>query len=173
MEEKKEPWMQSVALATTLFAVFAAIASLKGSSYSTRVQLMTTEENSSWSYYQAKSIKQNICQLQVSTFEGNLINATPEKNAYYANKIDEAKKEISRYDKEKKEIFDKASKLGEKEKHFQKQSGNFHIAVMFLQIAIMLNSVGALLKQKQLWIVGVIVGLFGAIYFINGFFLLF
>jgi uncharacterized membrane-anchored protein len=47
--------------------------------------------------------------------------------------------------------------------------------VIFLQIAILLSSIAALMKKKPVWVLGLILGLimgaFGVIYFINGFFL--
>jgi hypothetical protein len=50
-EERKDSWTQWVALTTTILAVCAAISSLKGGGYSTRVQLATTVEANTWAYY--------------------------------------------------------------------------------------------------------------------------
>jgi hypothetical protein len=47
----------------------------------------------------------------------------------------------------------------------------FGIAVIFLQIAILLSSIAALMKKKSVWVVGLIAGACGLIYFANGFFL--
>ena len=64
MAEQKEKWIQWVALTTTILAVSAAISSLKGGSYSTQVQLKNTQEANRWAYYQAKSLKQNLAELE-------------------------------------------------------------------------------------------------------------
>jgi hypothetical protein len=53
----------------------------------------------------------------------------------------------------------------------QKHAQIFGIAVIFLQIAILLSSIAALMKKKPVWVLGLILGAFGVIYFINGFFL--
>jgi uncharacterized membrane-anchored protein len=53
----------------------------------------------------------------------------------------------------------------------QKHAQIFGIAVIFLQIAILLSSIAALMKKKPVWVLGLIMGAFGVIYFINGFFL--
>jgi hypothetical protein len=45
--------------------------------------------------------------------------------------------------------------------------------VIFLQIAILLCSISALMKKKPLWILGSVTGLVGSLYFVNGFFLFF
>jgi hypothetical protein len=43
--------------------------------------------------------------------------------------------------------------------------------VIFLQIAILLSSIAALMKKKPVWVLGLITGAFGVVYFLNGFFL--
>ncbi|MEI6035428.1 MAG: DUF4337 family protein [Verrucomicrobiae bacterium] len=50
--EQQELWIKWVALTTTILAVCAAIGSLNGSSYSTRAQVLTTQESNQWSYFQ-------------------------------------------------------------------------------------------------------------------------
>ncbi len=55
----------------------------------------------------------------------------------------------------------------------QKHSSIFGLAVIFLQIAILLCSISALMKKKPLWILGSVTGLVGSLYFVNGFFLFF
>jgi len=45
-----------------------------------------------------------------------------------------------------------------------------HVAVIWLQIAILLSSIAALLKKKPLWLIGLAAGIVGLVYFGNGFF---
>ena len=45
------------------------------------------------------------------------------------------------------------------------------MAVIFLQIAILLSSIAALLKKKPLWLAGLVVGAVGVVHFVNGFYL--
>jgi hypothetical protein len=42
---------------------------------------------------------------------------------------------------------------------------------MFLQIAILLSSIAALMKRKLFWFIGMGAGVIGLLYFFNGFFL--
>jgi hypothetical protein len=53
----------------------------------------------------------------------------------------------------------------------QKHSQAFGMAVIFLQIAILLSSIAALLKKKIVWTLGLVTGVLGIMYFVNGFFL--
>ena len=81
-----------------------------------------------------------------------------------------------------KEIWWKKAQIQKDAKNFealhddaQKHAQIFGITVIFLQIAILLSSIAALMKKKPVWVLGLILGLimgaFGVIYFINGFFL--
>jgi uncharacterized membrane-anchored protein len=79
--------------------------------------------------------------------------------------------ELKRLNEEKAEIQREAKKFESLNEDAQKHTQIFGIAVIFLQIAILLSSIAALMKKKMVWIVGLIVGVFGLIYFANGFFL--
>ena len=47
------------------------------------------------------------------------------------------------------------------------------MAVIFLQIAILLSSVSALMKMRAVWYGGLAIGAVGLVYFANGFYLFF
>jgi hypothetical protein len=56
-EEKKEPWLNYLALTTVVFAVCATLSTFKGGGFSTRSVLNQSYAADQWAYYQAKSIK--------------------------------------------------------------------------------------------------------------------
>ena len=171
-EEKKEPWLSYLALTTVIFAVCATLSTLKGGGFSTRSVMSQSQASDQWSYYQAKSIKGYLYELQKEKLEldskamkGGSLKADYEKRiAAYGEKI-------GRYDDEKKEIMKKAGELEARRDESQKHSGAFGLAAMFLQIAILLSSIAALMKQKYFWFIGMGAGCFGLLYFFNGFFL--
>ena len=171
-EEKKEPWLSYLALTTVIFAVCATLSTLKGGGFSTRSVMSQSQASDQWSYYQAKSIKGYLYELQKEKLEldskamkGGSLKADYEKRiAAYGEKI-------RRYDDEKKEIMKKAGELEARRDESQKHSGAFGLAAMFLQIAILLSSIAALMKQKYFWFIGMGAGCFGLLYFFNGFFL--
>ena len=165
-----EKWMKWVALTTTIFAVCAAISSLKASSFSTKIQLNTTLESNRWGHYQAKSIKQNMMKMERDMFALSSVTGTsPEAKKYIDAQIKECDGEIARYEIEKNEIRAEAEKIAEQEKGYKHRNGNFATGVMFLQIAIMLSSVGALLRKKASWISGIAVGVTGIFFMAHGF----
>jgi hypothetical protein len=166
----KEKWTQWVALTTTIIAVCAALSTLKGGSNSTKTQLLTTQETNKWSYFQSKSVKQHICEEQKMMLEiEKLKNPNPETLELINKNLEITTQDIARYDKEKAEIKIEAEAQNKLGSDFKEHAGSFHIATMFLQICIMLSSVGVLIKRKILWYVGVILGFIGILYMVNGF----
>jgi len=167
----KERWTQLVALTTTVLAVCAAISSLKGGGYSTKVQLATTRENDKWAQYQSKSIKQNLFAVEQSLLQVQALEArAPEAKAAIAARLSKLQAEVERYDQEKAQLKTEAEAIQHDETSWQRIGGSFGLAVMLLQIAIMLSSVGALMKKPAMWVVGLVFGSVGLTYMANGFF---
>ncbi|HEX9020414.1 MAG TPA: DUF4337 domain-containing protein [Nitrospirota bacterium] len=172
-EEKKEPWLGYLALTTVVFAVCATLSTLKGGGYGSKAVLSQAQASDNWSYYQAKSIKGYVYDLQKEKFEMDLKAARASRSlaAEYRQKIGSYADKIRKYDEEKADILKKAQALEAARDDAQKHSGAFGMAAMFLQIAILLSSIAALMKQKYFWFLGVAAGGFGLVHFFNGFFL--
>jgi hypothetical protein len=167
----KERWTQWVALTTTILAVCAAISSLKSGGYSTRVQLATTRENDKWGQYQAKSIKQNLFVVQQGLLRIQALEVrTAEARQLISAQLPGLAADIERYEREKAKLKEEAEAVQRDEASFQRIGASFGLAVMLLQIAIMLSSVGALIKRPAMWIVGLLFGAAGLVYMGNGFF---
>jgi hypothetical protein len=173
-EEKKEPWLSYLALTTVIFAVCATLSTLKGGGYSTRSVMSQAQASDQWAYYQSKSIKEYVYDLQREKFEMDLKTNKGMSRALaadYEKRIAAYKEKIDRYEKEKEEIKTKAEGLEKRRDDAQVHSGAFGLAAMFLQIAILLSSIAALMKKKMFWFIGMGAGAFGLLYFLNGFFL--
>lgn len=175
-EEKKESWLNYLALTTVILAVCATLSTFKGGGYSTRSVMSQTQASDQWAYFQAKSIKSYMYEMQKDKLELELKTAgkmSPFATAEYANKIDEYAKKSKKYETEKNDIQTEAKRFEQVRNDAQKHSQIFGIAVIYLQIAILLSSIAALIKKKLLWLLGVSVGLVGVVYFMNGFLLFF
>ena len=174
-EPPKEPWIQWVALTTTILAVCAAISSLKASSYSTRVQVQTTKEANHWAYYQSKSIKEHSYRMNrdILRYANLLGNPSPQVQQFLTAKIKDYDQEINRYDLEKKQIKTEAETIIKEQEFLKRHNAAFSLAVMLLQIAIMMSAVAALIKRKSMWFAGLALSLVGLVYMANGFFLWF
>jgi hypothetical protein len=170
-EASKETWVTWVALTATVLAVLAAIASLRAAGYSTKVQLATTREANQWAYYQAKSIKEHSYALNRDMLAAVRLQETknPKLQKFLTDKIKEYEGEVVRYDKEKGQIKKDAEDIQKEQEVYKQKNGNFAVAVMLLQIAIMCSAVGALIKKKIMWLLGLILGGWGLYYFVFGF----
>ena len=172
-EAPKETWIQWVALTTTILAVCAAISSLKASSYSTKVQLYTTMEANGWAYFQAKNIREHMLKLQRDLFVFQKMQEAkdPKVQQYLADRIKNYEADIARYSQERAEIKRDTEKIQKDQATFKQHNASYALAVMLLQIAIMMSAVGALIKRKSMWYVGLGFGVIGLFLMANGHFL--
>ena len=63
-DEKKEPWLNYLALSTVILAVCATLSTFKGGGYSTRSVMSQTQASDQWAFFQSKSIKSYIYEMQ-------------------------------------------------------------------------------------------------------------
>ncbi|HEY6010726.1 MAG TPA: DUF4337 domain-containing protein [Nitrospirota bacterium] len=173
-EEKKEPWLNYLALTTVIFAVCATLSTLKGGGFGSKAVLSQAQASDQWAYFQSKSIKGYVYELQSEKFEMDrkaVKGSSGTLAADYEKRIAGYREKIERYDKEKEEIKAKAEGLEKQRDDAQRHAGAFGLAAMFLQIAILLSSIAALMKRKLFWFIGMGAGSMGLLYFFNGFFL--
>jgi len=134
-----------------------------------------TQASDQWAFYQAKSVKGYIYEMQKDKLEleikGMGAKAPQALLEEYRNKIDGYGKKLARYDEEKAAIQKEAKRYEQIRDDAQKHSQTFGIAVIFLQIAILLSSIAALIKKKPVWVLGMAVGIVGIVYFADGFLL--
>jgi len=174
--EKKEPWLNYLALTTIIFAVAATLSTFKGGGYSTRSVLSQEQASNKWSYFQSKGMKLYLYETQKDVLELDLMK-TPKNEkeivTAYQQKIAEYAKSAKRYEQEKSDIKKEAESFESMRDEAKKHSNEFGMAVIFLQISILISSISALIKRKYLWLMAIGVGAVGLIYFLNGFLLFF
>jgi len=173
--EKKERWLSYLALTTVMLALGATLSTLRVGSFSNRSILRQTQASDQWAYYQAKSIKGYLYELQKEKLELELklLGETGSRNTVdeYQQKIRSYDKKIKRYDEEKAEIQKEARGLEEQRDVAVKHSMAFGYAVILFQLSILLASIAALMKKPRVWYLGLALGVAGAFYFANGFWL--
>jgi Domain of unknown function (DUF4337) len=174
-EEKKERWLNYLALTTVILAVCATLSTFKGGSYSTRSVMSQSQASDQWSYFQAKGIKGYLYDLQREKLQLDLKAQTgrisPSVAAEYRERIEFYGRKAKKYEEERAKIEKDARQLEATRDGAQKHSKVFGMAVIFLQIAILLSSIAALLKKKLIWFAGLAVGIAGIFYFVDGFYL--
>ena len=177
-DEKKEPWLNLLALTTVILAVAATLSTFKGGGYSTRSLLSQSQASDQWAYYQAKGIKGSIYEMErdrlardLKAAEGGKADAPKQDELRGA--LADAQAKVDKYDGERAKIQQDARALEAKRDDAQRHGQPFGLAVIFLQIAILLSSIAALLKKQPVYWAGRAVGAVGLVYFLDGFFLFF
>ena len=175
-EEKKEKWLNYMAITTVLVAVCATLSTFKGGGYGTKSLMSQSKASDRWSHFQSKSIKGYMFEQQKATLELEVEKLTYEKANIaiidkYNSKLEECNKKIKKYETEKTDIMKEAKAFEDERDDCKKHSSSFGIAVIFLQISILLSSISALTKKKYVWILSIVIAVFGIFCFFNGFFI--
>ncbi len=163
-----------IALTTALMAVLAAITTLYVGKYSSRTVLFQAQETDQWAYYQAKSIKSYLYEVQKQEYDIEMAarqSMTKAAREKMLKAMEDYDKQINRYDGEKKEIKARAEELAKGKEKSSHMAGNFGYALIFLQIAIMLSSIAALTKKPYLWYMGMATTSGWIFFFLDAFYL--
>ena len=107
-EEKKEGWLNLLALTTVILAVCATLATFKGGGYSTRTVLRQNQASDQWAHYQAKGIKGNLYEVEALRLKRDLELAPRASAPILEKALADAEKKVIKYDGEKAEIMTKA-----------------------------------------------------------------
>ncbi|MDR3459613.1 MAG: DUF4337 domain-containing protein [Verrucomicrobiae bacterium] len=161
---KSEQWTRYVSLTMVIIAVLAAVATLKGGGFSTRTlkemneaTFNQTQASDQWSYFEAKSIKQNLYEIELDH-----LNAAPAPEAAAVTKM---KAKIAKYETDKADITALAKKY-EAARDLARQtatvaaehSKQMGLAITLYQIAIALGAMCLIVKKKPLWIASSVLG---------------
>ena len=70
VKEARESWTKYVSLMVVVLAVATGVGALKAAGYSGRVMLTQAQASDTWAFYQAKSIKQRIAEMETRGASG-------------------------------------------------------------------------------------------------------
>ena len=145
-----DPFAGRLAVMTAIFATIGALFGFMAGAtqndallYKNEAAIRRTEASDQWSFYQAKSSKQNLAELGATLTSGD-------QQARYA-------KEAERYKTEKEEIMPEAKKLEQQSKEAEEKSeASTHVhhrwaqAMTLIQIAIALAAITILTRNAGL-----------------------
>jgi hypothetical protein len=165
-KEHREAWTKYTAVSLVFIAVLAAVATQWSGKYSGRVLVELNDStfkqaqaSDQWSYYQAKSIKQNLYEAM-----REVAAKTPATHGEHEKQALEAfNAKVAKYEAEKAEIKQKAEQL-EQERDAARvaaTSASQHgsgmgLAIAIFQISIALASICMVTKKRPLWYVALI-----------------
>ncbi len=166
MERAQTPFEKYVSLTTSVIAVALSISSIFSNSVGDALLLSRSAANNEWSYFQSKSIKQNLFETQLKILDLNLTN--PQLDTTYKvrirKQIAEFQQEIDRYETEKNKI--KADAQGHEIicKRADKQGSILDLAEAFYQISIILSAIAMIARSRLLWYVSMSFGTIGVFF---------
>ena len=176
-----DAFKQRAAIFIAFLAMLLSITGIGGQNASKEILNNNILASNAFNFYQAKNIRQTSLSLAADEFE-LAWSATPglgdEARAALKKKADGYKANVARYESEpatgegKKELLLRARAHEEVRDHAMKQDPYFDYAEGLLQIAIVLISVSIVAELIWLSFLGGALGLGGALFMINGFFLL-
>jgi flagellar basal body-associated protein FliL len=173
--EKKEIWINYLAFTTVIFAALATLSTFKGGGFSSRSVVLQAQASDQWAYYQAKSIRESLYRIQKEnlSLQVGLLPSTvaPEEKEKITQALAQSESKVEKYEAEKNDIEKAARGLEQSRDEAQTHGKPLGLAVIFLQIAIVLSSIGGLLKRKEVWYLGFPIGIAGIILFADGFLL--
>ena len=165
-KEQREAWTKYTAVSLVFIAVLAAVATQWSGKYSGKVLVELNDStfkqaqaSDQWSYYQAKSIKQNLYEaIREVTAKAPGTNVDHGKQALEAFNA-----KVAKYESEKAEIKQKAEQL-EKERDAARAAatsasehgGGMGLAIAIFQISIALASICMVTKKRPLWYVSLV-----------------
>ena len=160
-KEKREAWAKYTSMSIVFLAVLAAVATQWAGKYSTRTLVNLNDStfnqakaSDQWSYYQAKSIKQNLYEVG----REQLMKGAELADASAAKRAEAFDVKIAKYELEKKQIQVEAEKLEKARDEARKaatvssqRGSSMGLAVSIFQISIAMGSICLVVKKKPLW----------------------
>ncbi|MGO8763032.1 MAG: DUF4337 family protein [Desulfobaccales bacterium] len=168
-EPQQESWLKLVVLTIIILAAAAGVSALKSNGYATRAQIFAAREAQQWQDYQVESLRKDNFGLHrdilasLGLSEGKTAKAPKTATA----RIKAYEDEMGRLNRERDQIKQVAQSLAAQEEALAQKAGELGLAVMLFQLAIMSSAAGALTRKKILWLMGLVLGLWGLVYLVK------
>jgi hypothetical protein len=156
----KRHWLDHAARTTAVLAVLAALSSGQYANQFSRTILAQAEASDEWSYFQAKSIKRHIVAGQVELLRAMTIT-DPQAAPALKKLQEEDAAAVKKYEQELVEAKAKAEKIEADKRLHQRQGSWFQGAFILLQAGVVLCTVAASARRKELWAFAVALGVAG------------
>jgi len=157
------PLEKYVSLTTSFIAVALSISSIFANAVGDELIISRSVANNEWSYFQSKSIKQNLFEANQKVLETQLSDST--LGRLHRQKIEvqikDFQDEINRYEKEKDEIKANAKKHEKICQIADKQGSFLDLSEAFYQISIILSAISLIARSRILWVSSIFLGIAG------------
>ena len=155
--------------ATAILAVLAALSSGRWGASNLQAILEQGKVNDSWSYYQAKSVKQRGLEETRDLARAVGTGETGEKAAALDQLVKRLDAEAAREDREKGEEKTRAGEMEAKRNRLVESSFWLEISFACLQLGVILCTIAAGTAFRPALPIGLAVGVIGLLLMVNGF----
>jgi hypothetical protein len=185
--EKAESFRNRAALLIAFLAAILAIGGLGGGNATDDMIDNNIRASDTWAFFQAKNMRQTAYEIAAAEIEAQLAapGLAPETRVRLIDQLAEYRATIARYDDEpdseapndplrgegKKQLSAQAQSFEEARELAALQDGNFDMAEVLLQLALVLGSVAILAVNRPILILSAVLGAAGALLTANGFLL--
>lgn len=164
---------RAIAIAVVVVAVFLAICQVKSGNTVQAMQAAQVEKLDNWNFFQAKSTKQNLFELEVESWDlrrktGQIAGTGAE--AAFTTQIENWKSEVDRYEREKNEIKAKAEQAEKDYDSLGKRDDQFDLSETLLGLSLALFALSSLSKSRSVFSLGLLIAGLGVLMGIAGFF---
>ena len=139
-----------VALTTALLAVCAAIAAMLAGHFANEGMLEQMQASNQWSYYQSKSVKENVLRSKLDLLE-----------AFGKPAPDKDHEKLATYKHEQEEIRAEADQLTKESAHHMHLHSRIARSVTLFQVAIGISAIAVLTRRRLFWYAGIVSGIAG------------
>lgn len=161
---KKDPTLAPVSVTMAILAVLVAVVSLLGHRSHTEEVVLQAKSSDQWAFYQAKNIRRHTDELFT-----DLTSVTATTDAALLAKLrDKYSEEAARYQREQKEIEDKANALEAEVATERNRADRFDLAEVFLEIGLVITSITLLSGRRFFWGLGLVLSVVGLIVAVTG-----
>ena len=169
LEEKHSSKHMRSAITAAILAVLAALGSLLSGHAANEAILLRSKASDQWSYYQSKSTKGHLYEVNKSLVETLMVGQTVAKSAALTDLTKSIDTKMQTYAREQKEIEEKALDLEKESEHEFAQHQMYSFAVACFQICIVLASISILVDSTMLFQGSILGGVIGVVLMVVGY----
>jgi hypothetical protein len=161
--EAKERINNQVAITVAVLAAFMAITKVTDDNVCQAMDREKANEVNAWSYFQSKSIKQNLVEQSRAQLASLALAAAGDARSSYETEIRRCEEEIARYEVDKNEIQAKARGHEKNYRALNYRDDQFDLSDATLSISLGMLAVTALTGKRWLLVTSWGIGGFGAL----------
>ena len=160
----------AVAIFVALTATFMALCNIKDGNINQGMQQALSMTVDTWSYYQARSVKQHLAEATVDELQTQRALAPPALQPMFDAKIKQYAAQAAKENTEKKKLQKQAEDYQKQYDALNFHDDQFDMSEALLSVSIAMFGITALTKKRWLIFVAIVFMIFGTVMGLAGFF---